>query len=209
MRGSTAATRPADTALPTPRADGIFGAMNVIVVAHDPRWARDFEREAEAIHAALDIPPIALHHIGSTAITGILAKPVVDLLGVVADLDGIDRRAATMRGLDYEVMGPYGIDGRRYFRKSGADGRRTHHLHVFAAGSPQIERHLAFRDYLREHPSKAAEYSALKARLTAGGGASMDAYIEGKAPFIAATDALALDWYRGRDSGSSARTSRG
>lgn len=182
--------------------------MNVIVVAHDPRWARDFERESEALHAALDTPPVAVHHIGSTAIAGILAKPVVDLLGVVVDLDGIDRCSATMHGLGYEVMGPYGIDGRRYFRKSGADGRRTHHLHVFAAGSPQIERHLAFRDYLREHPSKAAEYSALKARLAADG-ASMDAYIEAKAPFIAATDALAVDWYRRRDSRRSAGTSPG
>lgn len=170
--------------------------MDAVVVAHDPRWARDFAREAAAIRDALDDVPIALHHIGSTAIAGILAKPVIDLLGIVDDPAAIDRRAAALRGLGYEVMGPHGIDGRRYFRKSDANGRRTHHLHVFATGSAHIERHLAFRDYLRHHPLKAAEYSRLKARITRGGSVSRHAYVEAKDPFVVRTSALAIAWYR-------------
>ena len=60
-------------------------------------------------------------------------------------------------------MGEYGIPGRRYFRKDDADCNRTHQIHAFQTGSPQIERHLAFRDYLRSHPAEAEEYDRLKA----------------------------------------------
>jgi GrpB-like predicted nucleotidyltransferase (UPF0157 family) len=79
----------------------------------------------------------------------------------VDDLEALDERSARMGDLGYEVMGPFGIEGRRYFRKFDATGRRTHHLHVFSQGSPHIERHLAFRDYLRSNPLKAAAYSDL------------------------------------------------
>lgn len=170
--------------------------MERFVVPHDLAWARAFEIEAHAIKAALSRGTIDLHHIGSTAIAGILAKPIIDLLGVVDHLEVIDRQTCEMGRLGYEVMGAYGIEGRRYFRKMDASGERTHHLHVFARGSSHILRHLAFRDYLRHHGDKAAEYSSLKASLTSGDLPSWEAYMDGKDPFIATTELEAVRWYR-------------
>jgi len=176
--------------------------MTVFVVPYSPHWVKAFEQEAKAIRRALPDVQIVLHHIGSTAIPGILAKPIIDILGVVDDLEALDQRSARMGDLGYEVMGPFGIEGRRYFRKFDATGRRTHHLHVFSQGSPHIERHLAFRDYLRNNPMKAAAYSDLKAKITTGEAVSWDEYMDAKGPFIAETEKAALVWYR-----SSARPS--
>jgi GrpB-like predicted nucleotidyltransferase (UPF0157 family) len=180
--------------------------MNAVaVVPHDPEWGRAFEREADAIRHALHDVPIVLHHIGSTSIPGILAKPIIDLLGVVDDLEATDRESGRLRDLGYEVMGPFGIEGRRYFRKFDAAGRRTHHLHVFEAGSPHIERHLAFRDFLRSHPAKANEYSALKNAITSESGVSWERYVEAKGPFVDETEKLALAWYRRKPAGAGVR----
>lgn len=93
-------------------------------------------------------------------------------------------------------MGAYGIEGRRYFRKIDAEGRRTHHLHVFEQGSPHITRYLAFRDHLAAQPEIAAAYSALKARLARGDNPSRDEYLEGKDRFVRAAEQDAIAWYR-------------
>lgn len=172
--------------------------MGFRIVPYDPAWKLAFEQEAAAVSAALMPTGIDLHHIGSTAIPGILAKPVIDLMGIVGDLAGLDLRNDGLVGLRYEVMGAFGIEGRRYFRKFGADGQRSHHLHIFEAGSPHIERHLAFRDYLRTHPVKAADYSGLKARLASDPAMRWEDYMDAKAPFIIATEQEALAWYRGQ-----------
>lgn len=172
--------------------------MTDFVVPHDPSWRRAFEVEASAISKALGEDAILLHHIGSTSIDGILAKPIIDLLGVVPDLEAMDACSNAMEALGYEVMGAYGISERRYFRKINPSGQRTHHLHVFATGSPHVERHLAFRDYLRNHTDVAAAYSDLKAQLTKGGNPSWDEYIDGKEPFIAKVEGDAVNWYRSK-----------
>lgn len=166
------------------------------VVPHDPEWAVLFAAEAQQIASAMGDTRIRLHHIGSTAIANILAKPIIDLLGVVEDIDNLDARSDRLQSLGYEAMGAFGITGRRYFRKANAHGQRTHHLHVFARGSHHIERHIAFRDYLRAHPAVAAEYSAIKSSLIQGTNPSWDAYLDGKDPFIKATEADAVLWYR-------------
>jgi GrpB-like predicted nucleotidyltransferase (UPF0157 family) len=170
--------------------------MANFVVPHDPNWKTAFEGEARLISGPFGEGAITLHHIGSTAIPGILAKPIIDLLGIVSDLDKMDTHSGTMETLGYEVMGAYGIEGRRYFRKNDSLGQRTHHLHVFANGSAHIERHLAFRDYLRSHPDVAADYSNLKASLTNGDAPSWESYMDGKDPFISVVENDALRWYR-------------
>ena len=166
------------------------------VVPHNPEWKNAFANEVLAIKDALRATDIELHHIGSTSIGGILAKPIIDLLGVVSDLTALDTQDDAFTSIGYEVMGAYGIDGRRYFRKVNGSGVRTHHLHIYETGSAHIERHLAFRDYLIAHPSKAAAYSDLKAKLTSAENATWDAYLDGKEPFILATEQEALHWYR-------------
>ncbi len=155
-----------------------------------------FTREASAITAALKNAPIVLHHIGSTAVPGILAKPIIDLLGVVDAIADIDANAHALEALGYEAKGAYGIEGRRYFRKNDSAGERRFHLHVFARDTAHVERHLAFRDYLLAHADVAAEYSALKAALTVTRDLSQDDYIAGKDPFIKATERKALEWHR-------------
>jgi GrpB-like predicted nucleotidyltransferase (UPF0157 family) len=101
-----------------------------------------------------------------------------------------------MQGIGYVPKGAFGIEGRRFFQKFNAEGQRTHHLHVFEHGSPHIERHLAFRDYLRNNPSKAAAYSNLKAEVTATDGITRDGYMDAKDQFIKMTEKDAVDWFR-------------
>jgi GrpB-like predicted nucleotidyltransferase (UPF0157 family) len=170
--------------------------MVTVVVPHDPRWKMAFEDEAKAIRHVFENLPVQVHHIGSTAIPGILAKPIIDLLGMVSTLADADAKARALESLGYEAMGAYGIEGRRYFRKIDSNGTRTHHLHVFEEDSPNVERHLAFRDYLIAHPEVAQEYSSLKERLTRGGAPNWDAYLGGKDPFVSRIEPQAVNWFR-------------
>lgn len=164
----------------------------VEIVPHNPRWSASFAVESQLLGSVLGAGLAALHHIGSTAIAGIHAKPVIDMLAVATSIDALEAAGPGLAALGYRAMGSYGIEERRYFRKDDATGRRTHHLHGYAAGSPHIARHLAFRDYLRAHPVIAQQYSSLKRQLVA----DCDDYIEGKAPFVLATQADAMAWYR-------------
>ncbi len=162
-----------------------------LVVPHDPAWASAFAIEAAALHTELGARLVVLHHIGSTAVPGLCAKPIIDMLGVVTGLEGLgsDRLAA----LDYEGLGAYGIEGRRYFRKSTPAGTRTHHLHIYEPGSPQIDRHLIFRDYLRANPGRAAAYGDHKLEL-----ANRPDYQQAKAGFVFRLEAEAAAWARAR-----------
>lgn len=170
--------------------------MVTFVVPHDQSWKKAFADEAAAIKGVFGNTHAQIHHIGSTAIPGILAKPIIDLLGIVATLADADANASALESLGFEAMGAYGIEGRRYFRKTDSDGIRTHHLHVFEEGSQHVERHFAFRDYLIAHPAVAKEYSSLKERLTPGDAPTWDAYLDGKDPFISRVELQAVDWYR-------------
>ncbi len=165
-----------------------------IVVEPDPRWPAIYAAEARAIAHALQERVVSVHHIGSTAIPGICAKPVIDILLETRDVAALDGVAAGMHGLGYEGLGEYGIPRRRYFRKGALHGARGCHVHAYATGDPHVIRHLAFRDYMRAHPDVAAEYDALKRRLSAGHPADKTAYVDGKAPYVAAWQALALEW---------------
>jgi GrpB-like predicted nucleotidyltransferase (UPF0157 family) len=166
----------------------------VEVVPHTPQWRDAFEAEAKRVAAALGENVVAIHHMGSTAIPNIYAKPVVDLLVEVRDIAEVDGRSSAMESLGYEVMGEYGIPGRRYFRKDNREGIRTHHIHAFEAGSAEVERHLAFRDYLIAHPGEAHRYSELKRKLAEEHPQNIDAYMDGKDGFIKEMDRRAARW---------------
>ncbi len=166
----------------------------VEVVPHDPRWRDAFEAEAKQVAAALGENVVAIHHIGSTAIPNIYAKPVVDLLVEVRDITAVDGRSSAMESLGYEVMGEYGIPTRRYFRKDNQEGIRTHNIHAFETGSAEVGRHLAFRDYMIAHPVEAQRYSELKRELAEAHPQSMDGYMDGKDGFIKEIDRRAAQW---------------
>lgn len=169
-------------------------SQRVHLVPHDAQWADEFARESSRVAEAFGEWHVVIHHIGSTAIPGICAKPVIDMLAVVRDVARLDAQEAEMQALGYEALGEFGLAGRRYFRKDDARGQRTHQVHAFQAGSPQIARHLAFRDYLRAHPGVAREYEALKQQLAARHPADISAYTDGKDALIAEIDARAAAW---------------
>lgn len=168
--------------------------MQVRVVPHNPQWQKLFEVESKRIIEALEENIVAIHHIGSTAIPGIYAKPIVDLLGEVKSLPELDDQRSYMEALGYEVIGEFGIPGRRYFRKNNTESIRTYHVHIFEMGSEQVSRHLAFRDYMIAHPTDAQRYSELKRRLAQKHPTDIEAYMGGKDGFIKAIDQAAMQW---------------
>lgn len=166
----------------------------VEVVLHSPMWQEMFEDESKYVANALGENAIAIHHIGSTAIPHIYAKPIIDLLVEVKDILKVDKQNVAMETLGYQVMGELGISGRRYFRKNNQEDIRTHHIHIFEVGSAQIERHLVFRDYMIAHPEDAQRYSELKKQLAIENPTNIDGYVDGKSGFIEAIDKKAAQW---------------
>jgi len=164
----------------------------VQVVHYDSIWKSKYLEEAKRLRRVLHNEVIEVHHIGSTAIPGMWAKPTIDILVVVRDIDAVDRYNQSMSAIGYDAMGEYGIKGRRFFTKGG--DRRTHHVHVFQKESAEINRHLVFRDFMIAHPSVAAEYADLKRDLAARFGSDIDAYCQGKDAFIRDIDAKAAVW---------------
>ena len=168
------------------------------MVLYNPAWAREFDAESARITQVLGDVVVRLHHIGSTAIPGIPAKPIIDILAEVADIESLDARTPAMDALGYEARGEFGIPRRRYFRKNNAMGVRTHQVHAFATGAKEIERHLAFRDYMIAHPEAARLYGELKQRLALEHPDDIEAYMDGKDAFIKKHEALAVAWYSSR-----------
>lgn len=166
----------------------------VEVFLHDPKWQEAFEAESKHVVDALGKNVVDIHHIGNTAIPGIYAKPVIDLLVEVKDIIKVDEQSSAMTLLAYEVMGEFGIPDRRYFRKDNQEGARTHHIHAFEVGSEQVERHLAFRDYMIAHPENAQRYSELKRKLAREHPTNIDRYMDGKDEFIKEMDKKAAQW---------------
>jgi GrpB-like predicted nucleotidyltransferase (UPF0157 family) len=165
----------------------------VIVRPHDRRWADMFNSESQLVLRALGDNALFAHHIGSTAIESIVAKPIIDMLIEVRELGAVDPQNPEMIRFGYEPMGEFGIPLRRYFRKNNPAGQRAFHVHAYPTGNEQVTRHLAFRDFLRSHPEWAIQYSRLKSTLAMQHPDSMAAYIEGKDAFIRQIDALAMN----------------
>lgn len=142
-------------------------ARPVALSDHDPRWAARAAVWVQRIGAAAPGAFVALHHIGSTAVPGLAAKPVIDLLGEVADLAAMAATRPALEGLGWRWRGENGLAGRRYLTWDDPEtGARGTHLHVHAADDPALARRLAFRDRLRADPAVAA-WEAEKRRCAA------------------------------------------
>ncbi|MEH2266856.1 MAG: GrpB family protein [Nostoc sp.] len=168
--------------------------MKVEVVPHDSTWRGKFEDESKDVALTLGENVVAIHHIGSTAIPHIYAKPIIDLLVEVENIAKVDDCSLGMEALGYEVMGEFGIPGRRFFRKDNKTGTRTHHIHIFTARTSSVERHLAFRDYMIVHPEDAQKYSELKRQLAKQYPNDIIGYMDGKDGFIKEMQRKALAW---------------
>lgn len=150
--------------------------------------------ESKSILQALGNNATAAYHIGSTAIPNCFAKPIIDILIEVDDLSLVDLQSPAMQRIGYQVLGEYGIPDRRYFRRNNVSGERLYHVHVFAKGNPNIDRHLAFRDFLNQNPNVAQKYSELKRNLAATHPHSSRHYTEAKSDFVKMIDELASNW---------------
>lgn len=164
------------------------------IVPCDLTWSEQFASEAEKLQKIFADNVVAVHHIGSTSIPGMPAKPTIDILLSVKSIDLVDQHNDAMAVLGYEAWGEYHILGRRFFVKG--EDKRTHHVHTFEAGSHDITRHLNFRDYLIVHPDAAREYADLKIKLAAQFAHNRRAYVTNKQDFVKALEAKAVRWAR-------------
>lgn len=153
--------------------------------------------EIERISPGFGTNLVSIHHVGSTAIPGICAKAILDLLPEVPDLDTLDGAKAAPENLGYEWRGEYGIAGRRYCtRNESASGARLVQLHCFQTGDSEIERHLAFRDYLRANAEISLAYDQEKRRCRDLHPDDSHAYTNAKAAWIDSVMPRALVFYR-------------
>ncbi|MFT7581585.1 MAG: GrpB-like predicted nucleotidyltransferase (UPF0157 family) [Myxococcota bacterium] len=157
---------------------------------YDPSWPPAYDREAASLHGSLSAHGHArseILHIGSTAVPGLAAKPIIDIMLVVPDL-AIARSEfpAVLDALGYDFWAD-GPDPARLFFVKGMPPRgpkRTHHVHVVAPEPAVLKRHVGFRDYLRAHPDIAAEYGRLKQGLATAHRNDREAYTKAKNGFV-------------------------
>lgn len=172
----------------------------VELVPHNPDWSHQADEEAQRIMAGLTFPIIGIYHIGSTSVAGIKAKPILDFVIEVENLEDVIGGVAEFETLGYEYKGEYGIPGRQFFTRD-TKGDRTHHLHVFQSDHPDIERHIVFRDFLRANPDAAREYEKLKEKLAKRFPKQSGNYTAAKSDFILSMDEVARYWLEQNGSG--------
>ncbi len=157
------------------------------VVEYDPHWPRLFEEERARVSAAIGDWTEGIEHVGSTAVPGLPAKPILDVLVGLRTLSDALRCIPRLEAIGYEYVPEYEreLPQRRYFRK-GPREDRTHHIHMVVRGGDFWRSHVAFRDWLRAYPEDAAAYARVKRDLVSRFGGDRDAYTEGKREFIEA-----------------------
>lgn len=174
----------------------------VEIVPYNPLWPEMFERERQHLLSCLPRELVGrIEHFGSTAVPGIYAKPVVDMLVEVTSLDEARTRIAPIleaKGYDYFWRPTWGNDTPPFyawFIKRDRNGNRTHHIHMVEADFEHWER-LLFRDYLIAHPDTAEKYSELKEKLSEVHGNDRVAYTDAKTDFIKMVMENARNYYK-------------
>ena len=115
-----------------------------------------YKKEAKKLCEIFGTEIEKIYHIGSTSVDGLISKPVIDIMPVVKDIERVDEFNNAMINAGYEPKGENGLSDRRFFQKGGS--KRTHHIHFYEIDNPAIDRHLAFRNYLRSHPDAVKKY---------------------------------------------------
>ncbi len=159
------------------------GRKAIEVRDYDPGWVRLFDLERERLSAALGELAVAVEHIGSTAVPGLAAKPIVDIAVVLTGDDGMADAVARVESLGYERH-PAGDFSGRLFLVLFRNGATVAHLSLVPVDAPYLAPHLLFRDRLRVEPALARKYAELKRRLAVQHGGDPQAYTRGKAEFV-------------------------
>jgi len=164
----------------------------VIIADYNPQWPVLYEEEKSRILGVIGHKVVAIEHVGSTAVPGLGAKPIIDIMVAVSRLADAEECIEPLQTIGYEYEPPdkAGIPERRYFDK-GPPGARTHHIHMVEHTSDFWERHLLFRNFLRGHPEVARQYYELKKELAAKYGSDREGYTEAKTSFIESVTARA------------------
>ena len=158
-------------------------ARKVEVINYTEDWKLNFLEEIKNLKGILGEEIIEIYHVGSTSIPGMPAKPIIDIIPVVENINRVDFFNEVFVRNGYIVMGEYGIYQRRFFIKGSMD-ERTHHIHVYEKGDCNIIRHILFRDYMIDNPQRAIEYALLKKKLSKDFVYDIEGYISGKNDFI-------------------------
>jgi len=155
----------------------------VVVTPYDPSWPETFAAIRDCIAPALEGVAIGVEHVGSTAVPGLAAKPIIDIDVVVpGDPEFVAKAIERLSGLGYVHRGDLGIKGREAFFRP--EGSPPHHLYVVREGSLPLRNHLALRDYLRANPTAAQRYGAFKLDLAARYANDIDSYVRAKTALV-------------------------
>ena len=168
-------------------AQSLAAAINEEVSLHvsDPAWLTAFELERARLQALLPGVFVQVEHIGSTAVPGLVAKPVIDIMASVESLTGVDATIATLCESGYTTSKEFNasLTDRKWLMR-WRNGHRTHHLHIVVVGGAQWDDRLAFRDALRRDPDLVHRYAALKTALVTQHRGDREAYTDAKADFV-------------------------
>ncbi|MFJ8071401.1 GrpB family protein [Peribacillus sp. NPDC096447] len=157
--------------------------QTVEIEDYNPNWVSEFQQEKARIMKVLKNDSLCVEHIGSTSVIGLGAKPILDIMAGVQQLDEADTFIEPLKSIGYEFVPHKEFPERRFFRK-GQWRAGTHHLHIYRFGSEQWKNQLSFRDYLRSHPDVRKQYQELKLSLAQKHPGDIVEYTKAKAPFI-------------------------
>ncbi len=157
---------------------------HVAVLPYDEQWKQDFLKIKAELADALGELAIKIEHVGSTSVQGLSAKPIIDIDVVIKDYTVLEDVVSALGEIGYQHEGNLGIVGREAFKYNGKEHLQKHHLYVCPEDSPELKRHLAFRDYLRAHPEAVREYGRIKEEGAKLYPDDIDGYIGHKSPFI-------------------------
>ncbi|WP_316358104.1 GrpB family protein [Devosia sp.] len=155
----------------------------IALVAPDPGWPAAYAWARDEILSLLPAPPLLIEHIGSTAVPGLMSKPVIDIIVLIADMAPVQDAIPLLERIGYELRPDVSSPVRLFLRRIGADGVRTHHLHIHT-DRDDVRRHLLFRDQLRADAATRRDYEALKQDLARRHAGDREAYAKGKDAFI-------------------------
>ena len=157
---------------------------HVVVEPYDEGWKQNFiDIKAELLDALGELA-LRIEHVGSTSVPGLSAKPIIDIDIVIKDYSVFDEVVSALGKIGYRHEGNLGIAGREAFKYDGKEHLKRHHLYVCPEDSPELKRHIAFRDYLLSNPKAVSEYSRIKQEGAALYPYDIEKYIAHKSPVI-------------------------
>ena len=157
---------------------------HVVVLPYDRQWKQDFLQIKDELQNALGEMALRIEHVGSTSVQGLSAKPIIDIDVAIKDYSVFDDVVSALGSIGYQHEGNLGIEGREAFKYDGKEHLQQHHLYVCPQNSAELKRHIAFRNYLRNHPEAVREYSRIKEEGATLYPYDIEKYIEHKSPFI-------------------------